>query len=178
MGLKLFSKRWMLCVVAAYRGVLPASRRKEKPPLRLDLCMLDSQPLSLFCSLAPGSRFSCDPLVWVAHTNHVASRVQSRVLGMTHGTSPLLPASLPALVLTPSATQSGHPRWTQEHAFSQSSPGSARHPKLSWQTAVEKLKTPFKPLFFCSQGSGKAALESVSVTKSPWLRSKAESCYG
>ena len=42
LGLKLFSKRLMVCVVAAYRGVLPASRRKEKPPLRLDLCTLDS----------------------------------------------------------------------------------------------------------------------------------------
>ena len=107
LGLQLFSKRRMVCVVAAYRGVLPVSRRKEKPPPRLDLCTLDSQPLSLLCSLAPGSCFSCD-LVWVAHMNHVAPRVQSRVLGMTHSTSPLPPASLPALVLTPSTTQSGY----------------------------------------------------------------------
>ena len=105
LGLKLFSERLMVLGGSSQR-VRPASRRKEKPPFRLDLCTLGSQPVYSvplhWAHLSPAT-----PRLGRSHEPCFEGEVQ-RSWRDTHGTSPLPPASLPALILAPSSTQSGY----------------------------------------------------------------------
>ena len=123
LGLKLFSERLMVLGGSSQR-VRPASWRKEKPPFRLDLCTLGSQPVYSvplhWAHLSPAT-----PRLGRSHEPCFEGEVQ-RSWRDTHGTSLcrllhfLLWSSLPAPL-----NQGIYQRWTQEHAFSQSSPGSA-----------------------------------------------------